>query len=74
MSFMTLPDPTNLATLKNRGARMMVYHGVSDAKPDVPAGWAPNRTRPLRPYPMVARFKESADSLEVAASFSCAAP
>lgn len=30
MSFMTPPDPTNLATLKNRGAKVMVYHGVSD--------------------------------------------
>jgi len=30
LSFMTPPNPTNLATLKNRGAKMMVYHGVSD--------------------------------------------
>ncbi|HEX3140827.1 MAG TPA: tannase/feruloyl esterase family alpha/beta hydrolase [Rhizobacter sp.] len=30
MSFMTPPDPTNLATLKNRGAKVMVYHGVAD--------------------------------------------
>jgi feruloyl esterase len=30
MSFMTPPNPTNLATLKNRGAKVMVYHGVSD--------------------------------------------
>jgi feruloyl esterase len=30
MSFMTPPDPTNLATLKNRGAKIMVYHGVAD--------------------------------------------
>jgi hypothetical protein len=30
MSFMTPPNPTDLAVLKNRGAKMMVYHGVSD--------------------------------------------
>ncbi len=148
MSFMTPPDPTNLATLKGRGAKMMVYHGVSDpifsvddtkawydglraanggdasnfarfyrvpgmghcsggpatdqfdmleplvqwveqgvvpeavvasargagnaggVNPEVPAGWAANRTRPLCPYPKVARYGGSG-SLELAASFSC---
>ena len=30
MTFMTPPNATNLATLKMRGAKMMVYHGVSD--------------------------------------------
>jgi len=30
MSFMTPPSPTGLSALKNRGAKMMVYHGVSD--------------------------------------------
>ncbi|WP_407672322.1 tannase/feruloyl esterase family alpha/beta hydrolase [Noviherbaspirillum pedocola] len=30
MSFMTPPNPTNLSTLKNRGAKMLVYHGTSD--------------------------------------------
>ncbi len=29
-SFMVPPDETNLATLRNRGAKMMVYHGVAD--------------------------------------------
>jgi pimeloyl-ACP methyl ester carboxylesterase len=148
MSFMTPPSPTNLAAMKNRGAKMLVYHGVSDAifsvddtarwydglqathggnasdfarffrvpgmghcsggpatdqfdpltalvawveqgtAPDrliasargpgnaaavnaeLPAGWAPNRTRPLCPYPSVARYNGSG-SLEDAASFSC---
>lgn len=31
MDFMTPPNPANLSVLKNRGAKVMVYHGVSDA-------------------------------------------
>ncbi|TFV51730.1 tannase/feruloyl esterase family alpha/beta hydrolase [Blastococcus sp. TF02A_35] len=31
MSFMTPPNPTNLDTLRTRGAKMVVAHGVSDA-------------------------------------------
>ena len=31
MGFMTPPDPTRLDTLKNRGAKIIAYHGVSDA-------------------------------------------
>ena len=30
MSFMTPPNPTDLKTLRNRGAKMMVYHGSAD--------------------------------------------
>jgi feruloyl esterase len=30
ISFMLPPNPSNLSTLKNRGAKMMVYHGTSD--------------------------------------------
>ena len=30
MSFMTPPNAANLSTLKNRGAKMVVYHGTSD--------------------------------------------
>ena len=30
LSFMTPPNPSNLGTLKNRGAKMMLYHGTSD--------------------------------------------
>jgi feruloyl esterase len=30
LSFMTPPNPSQLGTLKNRGAKMMVYHGTSD--------------------------------------------
>lgn len=148
MSFMTPPNPTALGTLKGRGAKLMVYHGVSDAifsvndtetwyrglqsanngnaadfarfyrvpgmghcsggpatdqfdmlaslvdwvengrapdqvtasargagnaggvNPEVPAGWAADRTRPLCPYPQVARYKGTG-SLESAANFEC---
>jgi hypothetical protein len=37
---------------------------------DVPADWAPNRTRPLCAYPTVATYKGSG-SIESAASFTC---
>ena len=30
LSFMTPPNPSQLGALKNRGAKMMVYHGTSD--------------------------------------------
>ncbi len=148
MSFMAPPNPTNLSRLKQRGAKMMVYHGVSDAifsvddtmawynglraanggdasnfarfyrvpgmghcsggpavdqfdmlsalvdwveqgkapnsvpasargagnaggvNAELPAGWAANRTRPLCPYPSVARYLGQG-SLENAASFVC---
>ena len=148
MGFMTPPKPTDLARLKNRGAKIMVYHGVSDpifsvndtaawydglrqanggnaadfarfyrvpgmghcsggpatdqfdavtalvawvekgvapealvatargtgnaggVNADLPTDWAANRSRPLCPYPQVARYS-GAGSLDVAASFSC---
>jgi len=148
LSFMLPPAPTNLAKLKNRGAKMMVYHGVSDtifssddttswyeglaknnagdasnfarffrvpgmnhcsggpstdqfdmltplvnwveqgqapdsvtasargagnaagANADLPSTWSATRTRPLCPYPKVAKYKGSGD-IESAASFSC---
>lgn len=151
LSFMTPPTPSNLGTLRNRGAKMMVYHGTADpifssddtqawytqlnsanagqaasfarfyripgmnhcsggpatdqfdmltplvnwvekgqapdsvvasargpgnaggVNADVPAGWAPNRTRPLCPYPAVARYR-GAGSLESASSFACVNP
>jgi feruloyl esterase len=148
LSFMTPPNPSDLSTLKNRGAKMLVYHGTSDpifssddttawyeslktanggkaddfarfyrvpgmthcssgpatdqfdmltplvnwvekgqvpagiaasargpgnpagANTSVPASWAPDRTRPLCPYPKVARYSGSG-SIEIAASFTC---
>ncbi|HUG24807.1 tannase/feruloyl esterase family alpha/beta hydrolase [Piscinibacter sp.] len=149
LSFMLPAQPTQLQTLKNRGAKVMVYHGVSDsifsvddttawyeglrannsgdasnfarffrvpgmnhcaggpstdqfdmltalvdwvekgqapdsviasargpgnaagANADVPAGWSASRSRPLCPYPKVARLKAGATDLESAASFEC---
>lgn len=148
LSFMTPPDVGNLETVKRRGGKVMVYHGVSDpifswhdtvawwnavkarngadpsdfvriypvpgmdhcgggpstdqfdmlsalvdwvergqppdrvvarargagnpggANPEVPATWSPTRTRPLCPYPQVARYNGSG-SIDDAASFSC---
>lgn len=148
MSFMTPPNPTQLGTLKQRGAKMMVYHGASDAifsildteawyrglqgnnggdagnfarffrvpgmghcksgmatdqfdmldalvqwvekaqaperiiatargagnpggvNAELPGTWSASRTRPLCPYPKVARYLGSG-SLETASSFEC---
>jgi feruloyl esterase len=148
MSFMTPPTPGNMSALKDRGGKIMVYHGVADpifsvddtetwykavqaansgdasnfarffrvpgmghcsggpavdqfdaltalvnwveqgrapasltatargpgnaggVNADVPATWAANRTRPLCPYPQVARYNGTGD-VESAASFSC---
>ncbi|PRX36213.1 feruloyl esterase [Paraburkholderia sp. BL18I3N2] len=145
-SFMTPPDETNLSALKQRGAKLMVYHGTSDPvfssndttdwyqrlaaansgdasnfarlytiagmnhcsggpstdqfdmltplvawveqgkapdsvvatardasnvapNPDVPAGWGAGRTRPLCPYPKVARYQGG--DVNAASSFAC---
>ena len=146
MSFMTPPNPSNLSTLKNRGAKMMVYHGTADPifssddttawydklatanagdasnfaryypvpgmnhcsggpatdsfdsiqamvdwvekgiAPDTIAARAlpssadfPQRTRPLCPYPKIARYRfegaaAGTGNVEDAASFVCALP
>lgn len=151
MSFMTPPDARNLNDVRSRGAKMIVYHGVSDpifsvadterwyrgvdrssggraddfarlytvpgmghcsggpatdqfdpltplvawvergvepealvaqargagnpggANAEVPASWSPARTRPLCPYPQVARYKGRGD-VESAASWKCTGP
>ncbi len=148
ISFMTPPNPTYLGTLKLRGAKMMVYHGVADpifsaadtqgwydglnannggdasnharffrvpgmnhcsggptvdqfdmltplvnwvekgiapdsviatargagntggVNAEVPADWSATRTRPLCPYPKVAKYSGTGDK-ESAANFSC---
>lgn len=147
MSFMTPPNPTQLDAMRNRGAKMIVVHGMSDGvfssedtaawydaldqrlggkasdavrlftvpgmghsrggpatdqydalsaligwveraetptrivagargagnaggvNADVPSTWSATRTRPLCPYPLVARYK-SGDA-EAHASFAC---
>jgi feruloyl esterase len=149
LSFMLPMQPTKLETLKRRGARIIVYHGVSDAifsvndtrewyealraenggdasdfarffrvpgmthcaggpstdqfdllsalvdwvengrapesvvahargagnavgvNRDVPSSWSPDRSRPLCPYPSVARLRPGAADLESADSFHC---
>ena len=148
MSFMTPPNATDLSAVRDRGAKIMVYHGVSDpifsvadteawyqgvdqnsagnapafarlyrvpgmghcsggpatdqfdmitplvawveqgAAPgrvvasargvgnvggvnaEVPATWAADRTRPLCPYPAVARYRGDGD-VEQAGSYRC---
>jgi Tannase and feruloyl esterase len=147
MAYMTPPRPLDLSAMRQRGGKMMVFHGVADAvfssndtaswyeqlngnlggraadfvryfpvpgmnhcsggpttdqfdmltplvnwvergvAPDqviaqargpganvvnaeLPAGWSAQRTRPLCPYPQVARYKGTG-SLESAASFAC---
>lgn len=148
MEFMTPPHPSDLSQLKKRGAKVIVWHGVSDAvfsyddsvtwyknlaaanfgdasnfarlfgvpgmnhcgngpstdqfdmltalvnwvekgqapdsvvagargagnaggvNPEVPSTWSATRTRPLCPYPQVARYTGTG-SLESAASFVC---
>lgn len=148
LQFMTPPDASNLSALRARGAKVLVYHGVSDpifsvadtetwyrhlgrdsggparqfarlypvpgmnhcsggpatdqadyltplvawveqgvapeaivasargpgnpggANADVPSSWSATRTRPLCPYPQVARYSGSGD-VEQAASWTC---
>lgn len=43
---------------------------ITSTNADVPPTWAPNRTRPLCPYPQVARYTGSGN-IESAASFRC---
>lgn len=151
MSFMTPPNARNMNAVRERGAKMIVYHGVSDpifsvadterwyrgidrssgnraddfarlyrvpgmghcsggptvdqfdaltplvawveqgvepaaltaqargpgnvggVNPDVPSDWSATRTRPLCPYPQVARYLGRGD-VESAASWRCVGP
>jgi feruloyl esterase len=152
LSFMLPVQPAKLDALRSRGAKVIVYHGVSDAifssddttawyeelrarnggdasdfarffrvpgmahcaggpstdqfdmltalvdwvengkapervvarargagnavgvNPDIPPSWSPDRSRPLCPYPKVARLKPGASDLESAGSFACQSP
>ena len=151
MSFMTPPDATDMNDVRRRGAKILVYHGVSDpifsvadterwyrgidrssggraddfarlyrvpgmghcsggpatdqadfitplvewvergrepeaiiasargpgnaggVNAEVPADWAPDRTRPLCPYPSVARY-DGRGSIELASNWECRPP
>jgi len=151
MSFMTPPNPTDMSAVRDRGGKILIYHGVADpifsvsdseafvqgvnrnsrgqadqflrlfnvpgmghcsggpstdqadylsalvawveqgAAPDrivasargpgnpggvngeVPPTWAPDRTRPLCPFPAVARYSGEGD-VERAESWSCVSP
>ena len=42
-----------------------------DINSEIPSNWAPNRTRPLCPYPLIARYSGQGDS-EKAENFNCA--
>jgi feruloyl esterase len=55
---------------KARGAAVIA---PASANPDIPASWAPGRTRPICAYPTIAKYKGSG-SIEDAANFSCVAP
>jgi len=148
MSFMTPPNALNMNAVRERGAKILVYHGVSDpifsiadterwyeginrssgqraadfarlyripgmghcsggpatdqadfitplvnwveqgvapgrivasgrgmgnpggANPEVPASWSPSRTRPLCPYPSVARY-DGSGNVEQASNWIC---
>ncbi len=45
---------------------------VNPSNRELPAGWAPTRSRPLCPWPQVARY--GGGDTELASSFRCAAP
>ena len=47
--------------------------GSNVVNSEVPATWAPNRTRPLCAYPEVPRYNGTG-SIEEAANFSCVTP
>lgn len=147
-AFMSPPNPTDLSALRDRGAKLLIYHGTADpifssdesvsryeairaarggdasdfarlylipgmnhcsggpatdqfdiiqplvdwvergtapasiaasargagnaggVNADLPSTWSPARTRPLCPYPQVARYRGTGDA-ETAASFEC---
>ena len=56
------PD-TVIATARGAG-------NAGGVNADLPAAWAANRTRPLCPYPKVARYGTSG-SIDTASSFTC---
>ena len=85
---MSPPNPSNLSALKNRGAKIMAYHGTSDPifSSDDTASWynclrtvnGGNATDFARYYPVPGMTHCSAgpatDQFELAKSFSCQVP
>ena len=51
-------------------ANVRAAGNVAGANVDVPATWSPSRSRPLCPYPKVARYNGTG-SIEIASSFTC---
>ncbi len=46
--------------------------GTPVPNPEVPANWSPQRSRPLCPFPQVARYRGG--DIERAESFACTSP
>ncbi len=55
---------------QHRGARARGAGNAGGVNPEVPATWAADRTRPLCPYPEIARYRGFGD-VELASSYSC---
>jgi feruloyl esterase len=63
-------DPLVAWVEQGQAPASVVATARGGANADVPTGWAANRTRPLCPYPLAARYNGSGD-IDLAASFSC---
>jgi feruloyl esterase len=64
VAWVELGQPPAAVTATVRG-----IGNAAGANADVPASWSPARTRPLCPYPSVARY--ASGDAESAASFVC---
>jgi hypothetical protein len=64
------PSTDQFDMLSQLVAKARGVGSAGGANADVPAAWSAGRTRPLCPYPKVARYSGSGD-VEAAASFSC---
>lgn len=67
-------DPLVAWVEQGRAPQAVVAHargaGSGVPNPEIPPAWRPNRSRPLCPYPLVARYAGQGD-IEEAASFRC---
>jgi len=65
--------PTKLVPWQARRAKLQLYGGAGNAggvNAEPPSGWEADRTRPLCPWPQVARYVSG--NPELAGSFRCA--